>query len=169
MHAHLFFPPYLHLITIMPCPCDRRSLGPEFSIMMHVECEPTQARTVRSALVGVKNLDVTVRGIQPDKGVMDEPKFQGNVTLTGVERPGLVYRLADVLVEYDLNIEHLQTEQHRTRGAGPQLFTTHCHVCGAEKPDVKALRTRLQKLEKELDVTCSLELSDLRLHRSVTK
>ena len=60
-----------------------------------------------------------------------------------------------------LNIEHLQTEQHRTKKGAPQLFTTHCHVCGTAMPDISALREALKQLEAELGVFCKLDVSQL--------
>ena len=90
------------------------------------------------------------------------------VSLTGVDRPGLLYRLSDVLASHGLNIDHLQTEQHRTRGSANQIFTTHCHVCGNVSPDVKKLKSALKQLESDLGVRCSLELTESRLHRTMT-
>ena len=68
-------------------------------------------------------------------------------------RPGLLYRLSDTLSAAGLNIDHLQTEQLRTKRGAPPLFNTQCHFCGDKRPDVPSLRAGLQKLEAELGIT----------------
>ena len=150
-------------------------LGEEFSIVLHVECDEGKLEKVRGSLATCEpSIDVGVRMVQPlGNAGKRVPAFAGHVSLSGVDRPGLLFRLSDVLSKHGLNIEHLQTEQHRTpmgkQGSGQaRYFSTHCHVCGHTKPDMDKLRAELVKLEKELDVLCKLTVSDARLHRAVT-
>jgi glycine cleavage system regulatory protein len=128
---------------------------------MHVECTPENASDVRLALVGVdaaaNGLDVDVRDVTPVE--RSTPTFAGQLSLTGVDRPGLLYALSDVLSAQGLNIDHLQTEQHlMPAGDMPPLFTTQCHVCGTTSPDLDALRKELKQLEADLGVRCSLKV-----------
>ena len=39
--------------------------------------------------------------------------FSAKLWLTGPDKPGLLFRLSEVISEQKLNIEHLQTEQHK--------------------------------------------------------
>jgi len=151
------------------------SLGADFTIVMHVECPPKNLFATRDALTrNLKSdagLQATIHDVTPLSETSTRPVFTGQVSLTGVDRPGLLYKLSDLLTGKGLSIEHLQTEQHRVRAGAPMVFTTHCHVCGSEKPDIAALRGALKALEKELDVVCSLEIFEGNkglLHRSVT-
>jgi len=140
-------------------------LSEQFVIVMHVECKPAKASEVRVALVGVDSaangLDVDVRTVMPNESTAT-PTFSGQVSLTGIDRPGLLYALSDVLSAQGLNIDHLQTEQHLMpagdRGDMPPLFTTQCHVCGTTSPDLAALRKELKQLEADLGVRCSLKV-----------
>lgn len=136
-------------------------LAAQFVIVMHVECADDKVNDVRTALAGVdtatNGLDVDVRAVVPVAA--SSPTFAGQVSLTGVDRPGLLYALSDVLSAQGLNIDHLQTEQHIMPTAdAPQLFTTQCHVCGETAPDMGALRAELQKLESDLGVRCHLKV-----------
>ena len=67
-----------------------------------------------------------------------------------------------------LSIEHLQTEQHRSKRGQPHMFTTSCHVCSGVTPNRAALRKALKDLESELDVKIVFDVIDARLHRTVT-
>jgi hypothetical protein len=81
---------------------------------------------------------------------------------------------------HGLNIEHLQTEQHRRRRqASPPVFTTHCHMhIASEAPtDTSALRQALDALASELELTLKFEVSHgaevadgrrVPLHRTIT-
>ena len=91
------------------------------------------------------------------------PAYTGQVRLTGIDQPGLLYRLTDVLTEHNLNIEHLQTEQHVRTGSAPQLFTTHCVVSGAVSPNVPKLKAALKGLSDQLGVVCTVEPKKRRL------
>jgi len=150
-------------------------LGKEFAITMHVECEPEAIDALKATLSStgklLTGLDVSVRKVQPLEEEMQKqkPAFTGQVSLSGVDRPGLIYHLAEVLTAQGLNIEHMQTEQHRRRGAdAPRLFTTHCFVVGDQKPNVRLLKAELRRLEADLGVVCLLEQGDTRLHRSTS-
>lgn len=150
------------------------SLGEEFSIMMHIECDPAKMNDVQATLSDGSlrkehGLDISARHVDaltPDKKIV--PKFAASVSLTGVDRPGLLYRFSDTLSRAGLSIEHLQTEQHRTKRGQPQVFTTSCHVVSNSLPDRPALKRALQGLEKELDVRIVFDVIDARLHRTVT-
>jgi glycine cleavage system regulatory protein len=150
------------------------SLGDEFAIVMHIECEPSKLNSVQAALNDgtlrkEHGLDVNCRAVvplPPEKKIV--PKFVASVSFTGVDRPGLLFRLSDVLTRQGLSIEHLQTEQHRSKRGQPQLFTTSCHVCSSSYPDRAGLRQALKDLEAELDVKIVFDVIDARLHRTVT-
>ncbi|EOD33317.1 hypothetical protein EMIHUDRAFT_111890 [Emiliania huxleyi CCMP1516] len=140
-------------------------LGAEFCIVMHVECSEAQLKAVRAALGGAslagKGVEVLLRDLQPHSDSSKVvPAVTGRVSLTGIDRPGLLYRLSDTLSAAGLNIDHLQTEQLRTKRGAPPLFNTQCHFCGDKRPDVPSLRAGLQKLEAELGVKCTLEVAE---------
>ena len=150
------------------------SLGEEFAMVMHIECDPAKVNSVQAAINDGKlrkehGLDVGCRAVEPlspEKKIV--PKFVASISFTGVDRPGLLFRLSDVLTTQGLSIEHLQTEQHRSKRGQPHMFTTSCHVCSSVTPDRAALRKALKDLESELDVKIVFDVIDARLHRTVT-
>lgn len=149
------------------------SLGQEFAITMHVEAPIDNVGALRAALsrgklISEYALDVHTRQVPPLTAGWKQPSFSANINLQGIDRPGLVYKLATVLTDEGLDIEHLQTEQHRQRSDRPRMFTTECQVCSSMRPDMPKLRKELKRLEAELDVVCTLEVTESLLHRSVT-
>ena len=160
------------------------SLGSEMSITMHVECAPDREVGVQRALTDKVltsdlGLEIITRRVEPLAPEQKQvPAFSGLVSVTGVDRPGLVYRLTDLLSHHGLNIEHLQTEQHRRRRQNsPPVFTTHCHIASAAPTDTSRLREALNSLAQELELTLKFEVGQgveitngrrLPLHRTVT-
>lgn len=140
------------------------SLGTDFSVMMHIDLPKENLKRIKKALasgvagwdsVELSAHDVSRHDDDPAKGMV-MPAYSGQVRLIGERRPGLLYRMVEILSAYGLNIEHLQSEQH-VRSTGGQLFHATCVVTGAKHPDVAALKAALLALEKELDVSCILE------------
>jgi glycine cleavage system regulatory protein len=146
------------------------SLGPEFAIMLHVEVPKEKLSDVTNDLSGTRlqahltglvvgeydKLQISLRHILPRH--VDTPVFAAKVWLTGEDKPGLVYRLCEMITEQGLNIEHLQTEQHAPTASSPRLFSTHCHVHGTREPNLTVLRQNIKALERELNVRCDLEV-----------
>lgn len=159
------------------------SLGPEFAIIMHVSCAPEALKSLEESLTpkDTASLRRTITGMQSHTSAdglqisvrkidtastgkpVQAPAFSGRVWLTGLDKPGLLFHLSQALSEHEINIEHLQTEQHHQSSPdSPQLFSTHCHVVGEKQPDMAALKHSLKKLEEELGVVCSIEAVDIK-------
>lgn len=155
-------------------------LGQEFTIIMHVSCPPEECEALRGALTGAssrlqKTATGSFGGTCEDVGVLngasislreikplDAPdrRFCAKVWLTGADRPGLLYRLTDLLAEQNLNIEHLQTELDEMKSQ-EDVFCLSCLITGEHQPDVGQLKAGMRTLEKEHGVACSLDLVDV--------
>jgi glycine cleavage system regulatory protein len=157
------------------------SLGDEFAIMCHASVDKQNLGELTSAISGglsksktrlrnsvsglntyvdeADGLQISLRVITPPSAAPTQPLFTAKLWLTGPDKPGLLYHLADVCAQQGLNIEHLQTEQHTEVSHGTHLFSAHCHVCSdTVTPDVALLRKMLHELEAQLECKCSLEV-----------
>jgi len=144
-------------------------LGGDFSIMMHVSCAPSELRAVLDGLHklqsgedSLSNCEIQVRQVEAE-GTASEPhaRYSAHVSLSGEDRPGLLFHLSEVLSAHGLNIDHMQTEQHaRTSSGAAQCFTLHGHVVGASEPDPASLNSAIEKLEGDLKIVCKLRRSD---------
>ena len=154
------------------------SLGPEFAVILHVCCGHDQLAALKQDLCPARGgaaaasqemaahthadgVQVMVRELDPSAAAAASaplPLFTGKVWLTGVDKPGLLYHLSQTLADFDLSIEHLQTEQHhQSHPEAPHFFSTHCHVVSSSQPDMAALKRALKQLERDLNVVCSIE------------
>lgn len=143
-------------------------LGSEFAVMMHVACEPADLEKVidelhklRSGDDSLSGCEIQVKQVEPLATQHEHASYSAHVSLSGEDRPGLLFNLSEVLHKHGLNIEHMQTEQHaRSSKSATQRFTLHGHVVGSSQPDEAALSKSIRQLEKELRVVCKLRRSD---------
>uniref|UniRef100_A0A7S2IVA5 ACT domain-containing protein n=1 Tax=Haptolina brevifila TaxID=156173 RepID=A0A7S2IVA5_9EUKA len=150
------------------------SLGDEFAIMMHASCAPEKLTDLINAVSDNRRLhktktgsmifdtkhggyNLSIRALKPPAEDEEPPVLVAKLWLTGVDKPGLLYRLSQVIGEQHMNIEHLQTEQH---AGDTKLFSVHCHVVSSNRavPDLKQLKMRLKELEGKLGVRCAVEV-----------
>lgn len=142
-------------------------LGSDFSIMMHVSCEPHELRNVLDGLHKLQsgedslaNCEIQVRQVEATPH-LEKSLYSAHVSLSGEDRPGLLFHLSEVLSAHGLNIDHMQTEQHaRTGSNSKQCFTLHGHVVGQSEPDATSLSSAISKLEGDLRVVCKLQRAD---------
>jgi len=144
-------------------------LGNEFSVMMHVSCAPSDLQRVIdglhkiSAQDSLANCEIQVKQVSVTHGEapLHRSAYSANVSLSGEDRPGLLFNLSEVLKKHGLNIDHMQTEQHaRSSSQTKQCFTLHGHVVGDAEPDIKSLNSAIAKLESDMKVVCKLRRSD---------
>jgi glycine cleavage system regulatory protein len=78
------------------------------------------------------------------------------VELEGLDRPGLVKEIAQVLAERGVNIEELVTDRTTAPMSGELLFHSRARVAFPPHADPLALRRRLEELAADLMVQVSL-------------
>lgn len=143
-------------------------LGNECAIVLHVECKPADVAGLFTALSSdttskrgwAEGCELHLREVGTPKSLPGESVFTADVRLTGEDRPGLTMKLASILGEYGLNIEHLQTEQHVGAPGSPRLFSLHGVATSPTKPNMQRLTKKVAELEQELNVLCSIALKE---------
>ena len=150
------------------------SLGNEFVIILHVSCPREKLSSLQKALCPAKSalagqwytgedgMSISMSVLDASVAPPPAPAFTGKVSLTGIDKPGLIYNLSQTLADHHLSIEHLQTEQHLSEGVGPAFFSTMCYVVGSSQPDMPALKRSLKDLEAKLGVMCSVEALEVK-------
>jgi len=150
------------------------SLGNEFVIILHVSCPLEKLSSLQKALcpaktalagqwyTGEDGMSISMSVLDASVAPPPSPAFTGKVSLTGIDKPGLIYHLSQTLADHHLSIEHLQTEQHLSEGLGPAFFSTMCYVVGSSQPDLPALKRSLKDLEAKLGVMCSVEALEVK-------
>jgi glycine cleavage system regulatory protein len=78
------------------------------------------------------------------------------VDLVGLDRPGLVREISQVLAERGVNIEELTTDRTAAPMSGELLFRSRARVLVPPRTDAAELRARLERLAGDLMVQVTL-------------
>lgn len=136
-------------------------LGGDFSILLHTSVDPSNLEALQAALrEPLDGVIIDMHKINPiAASATIRTKYCASVRLTGSDRPGLLFRLSQLLARHDMNVENLQTEQHHapTDSMTPQVFTLHGLITSNHVPDPEALADDVAKLQEELGVLCEVE------------
>lgn len=78
------------------------------------------------------------------------------LTLTGIDHPGIVYRVAGTLARQQVSIEMLETEVFTGSMSGEQMFSAKATVVLPRGLEIAALRADLERLAQDMMVDIEL-------------
>jgi len=104
------------------------------------------------------NGDGLVVGLTPVKA---SPMLEPNLylTLTGPNRPGIVYEVTHELSDSDINILHFSSSVENAAWSGGELFIAELAVQAPGSLDIADLRDRLDQIENKMTLEIDIEPS----------
>jgi glycine cleavage system transcriptional repressor len=157
---------------IYECDCNLEDssmtiLGSEFAVLLLLSGEGTDVERRLGAackrLEWEKRLTVFFRPLEGDPAA--RPLRRGGAlecVVTGVDKAGIVARVARTLADHGVNITALQTQSRPEPESGTQIFTMRIRMAVPPTLDRRALRERLEQVASELcvDVTLTDDASE---------
>lgn len=135
-------------------------LAGKFAGILRAElpAERVAAATAALAALETRGLKVTVEtaagpGERPEERAMD-------LDLVGLDRPGIVREISQLLAGNGVNVEELTTNRVSAPMSAEMLFEAHAHVRVSPATDVGELRAALERLASDLVVEVKLTPSD---------
>lgn len=138
-------------------------LAGSFAGILRVEVPPGQADALARALeaLGATGLRVTATSAaRAEAGAAPGANNEGRVMdleLIGLDRPGLVREISQLLARHDVNVEELTTDRTSAPMSGEMLFRANARVKVPAHIDAAHLRTSLERLASDLTVEIRLE------------
>jgi len=140
-------------------------LGSEFAVLLLLSSEDPEVE--RRLAAGCKRLEWEKRLTVFFRPLEGEPPFGGpgrrtvpmECVVTGVDKAGIVARVARALAEHDVNITALQTQTRPQAETGTPMFTMRVRMALPPQLARSALRERLEQVATELHV--DLQLRDV--------
>ena len=80
-----------------------------------------------------------------------------DLELVGLDRPGLVREISQLLARHDVNVEELTTDRTSAPMSGEMLFRANARVRVPAHIDAAHLRGSLERLASDLTVEIKLE------------
>ena len=114
---------------------------------------------------GVADLNRSIESEQANDLVVSltpveaSPMLEPNLylTLTGPNRPGIVYEVTHELSNSDINILHFSSSVENAAWSGGELFIAELATRAPESLDIAELRDRLDRLENKMTLEIDIE------------
>jgi glycine cleavage system regulatory protein len=140
-------------------------LAGKFAGILRVEVPPGQADALARALEGLGAAGLRVVAESSARaaagGGANPPSPRTgkvmNVELIGLDRPGLVREISQLLARHDINVEELTTDLTSAPMSGEMLFRANARVNVPPRLDAGQLRASLERLASDLTVEIRLQ------------
>jgi glycine cleavage system regulatory protein len=144
-------------------------LAGQFAGILRVEVPPGQAEALSRALeaLGASGLRVVAERSARTGGALSTASAASatsaasgrvmNIELIGLDRPGLVREISQLLARQDINVEELRTDRTSAPMSGEMLFRANARVQVPSRLDPAQLRAGLEKLANDLTVEIKLD------------
>lgn len=132
-------------------------LAGDFALIVLFECDPAVQSKVEqdlAALEGELDLAVRVKAATPARDPRDHEPFE--LEVTGVDQPGIVHKVSDVLAGLEVNVASLESSLSQAAFHGTPLFTLHAMLQVPTASDHDALFDRLDEVCQALNLTYDL-------------
>lgn len=80
-----------------------------------------------------------------------------SIELVGQDRPGIVHEITEVLADFGINVQELETTVQSASMSGESLFMAHAQIFIPPETDRDSLQEKLEDLANELMVDIELE------------
>jgi glycine cleavage system transcriptional repressor len=152
---------------IYECDCNLEDssmtiLGGEFAVLLLLSGQDADtAQRLSSAckrLEWEKRLTVFFRPLdgEPTRYGAGEKTRSYSLQATGVDKAGIVARVARCLAEHGINITHMQTHSRPEPGSGTAIYTMQVHMDVPPQVGIPALQERLERIADELHIHIDL-------------
>jgi glycine cleavage system regulatory protein len=137
-------------------------LGGQFAGILRAELPEAQVKPALAAFAELEQRGLKVVATSaPDESVAttaaaSQPRVM-DLELVGLDRPGIVREISQLLAAGGINVEELVTERKSAPMSAEMLFEARAHVRVPAGTDVASLRASLERLASDLMVEIRLE------------
>jgi glycine cleavage system regulatory protein len=137
-------------------------LAGQFAGILRVEVPPGQAEALAHALEGLGSSGLRVVAERSARTAASGPTAGAagrvmRVELIGLDRPGLVREISQLLARQEINVEELTSDRTSAPMSGETLFRAHARVKVPPHIDAAQLRVSLERLASDLTVEIRLD------------
>jgi glycine cleavage system regulatory protein len=137
-------------------------LAGKFAGILRVEVPPGQADALARALEGLAATGLRVVAETSPRaaaggGATAAAGRVMDLDLIGLDRPGLVREISQLLARHEINVEELTTDRTSAPMSGEMLFRANARVKVPAHIDAAHLRASLERLASDLTVEIRLE------------
>ena len=135
-------------------------LAGKFAGILRAELPPDRVAGALQALAALESRGLKVIAETAPRGAAGAapaPQRTMDLELVGLDRPGIVREIAQLLAANGVNVEELITDRRSAPMSGEMLFEARAHVHVPSGTDVSALRAALERIASDLMVEVKLQ------------
>jgi glycine cleavage system regulatory protein len=132
-------------------------LAGSFAGILRVEVPPEQADALARALEALGTTGLRVAATTAERAPVADDGRMMDLELIGLDRPGLVREISQLLARHDVNVEELITDRTSAPMSGEMLFRANARVKVPAHIDAVHLRGSLERLANDLTVEIRLQ------------
>jgi glycine cleavage system regulatory protein len=131
-------------------------LAGKFAGILRAELPPERAAAALAALAALEGqgLKIVAETVTRSERALERTM---DLELLGLDRPGIVREIAQVLADGGVNVEELTTNRTSAPMSGEILFEARAHVHVPATVDLAKLRAALERVASDLMVELKLE------------
>jgi glycine cleavage system regulatory protein len=131
-------------------------LAGKFAGILRIEVPSDKAAALQTALAELDARGLKVVG-EPSGGAGEATSGRTLVLeLVGLDRPGIVREISQLLANNGANVEELSTDRTSAPMSGEMLFQAKARVCLPSHADLATLRAALERLASDLMIEVRL-------------
>jgi glycine cleavage system regulatory protein len=132
-------------------------LAGKFAGILRAELPPERAAAALAALAKLEGQGLKIVAETVARSEREPPQRTMDLELLGLDRPGIVREIAQVLAGNGVNVEELTTNRTSAPMSGEILFEARAHVHVPAAADLAKLRAALERVASDLMVELKLE------------
>jgi glycine cleavage system regulatory protein len=133
------------------------SLAGKFAGILLVQLPSENTEPFMSGLDALESRGMQVLAQSSDDMPVGETAREHSLELVGQDRPGIVHEITEVLADFDVNVQELETTVQSASMSGESLFMAHARIFIPPEVDMEKLQAELEDLANELMVDIELE------------
>jgi glycine cleavage system regulatory protein len=135
-------------------------LGGQFAGILRAELPQQHVAAALAALTRLEERGLkVVAQTEPPEGSR-VPRMHMDLAVLGVDRPGIVREISQLLAAAGVNVEELATGTRSAPMSGETLFEAHARVHVPPSTDLPTLRADLDRAARDLMVDVDLRVTD---------
>jgi glycine cleavage system regulatory protein len=132
-------------------------LGGKFAGILRAELPPDRVQAALAALSALEGRGLKVIAEVAPRADAESGDKQMQLELVGLDRPGIVREISQLLAASGVNVEELVTNRTSAPMSAEMLFEARAHVRVPASMNVASLRAELQRIASDLVVEVKLE------------
>jgi glycine cleavage system regulatory protein len=132
-------------------------LGGQFAGILRAELPAGEVPAALKALAALETNGLKVIATSAVPPPPPEQRRMMSLDLVGLDRPGIVREISQLLAANGINVEELTTNRSSAPMSGDMLFEARAHVRIPASANVASLRAALERLASDLVVEIKLE------------